>query len=192
MTSFSRFAVSSAVLLGSFLSTHSLAQAPSQSSQSSQSQQGMQGAPSPMSMGMHPHMMGHDRMPGMMNNPKMQERREAKRAERHQKYLNEMKVYLQLQAHQETAWLAFSGAMKTPMKRPAPIITSELEKMTTPERIDKMMALKAERDTEMTNRMIASKTFYGSLTPTQQKVFDTHTQNFFAHNSMDHQPKMRP
>lgn len=64
------------------------------------------------------------------------------------------------------------------MKRPAPIITSELEKMTTPERIDKMMALKAERDTEMTNRMIASKTFYGSLTPTQQKVFDTHTQNF--------------
>ncbi len=189
MTSLSQFAVSSALLLGSFLSTHSFAQAPSPSSPS---QQGMQSTPSPMGMGMHPHMMGQDRMPGMMSNPKMQERREAKRAERHQKYLNEMKVYLQLQANQEAAWQAFSGAMKTPMKRPAPINTSELEKMTTPERIDKMMAVKTERDTEMTNRMLASKTFYGSLTPSQQKVFDTHTQNLFAHKPMDHHPKMRP
>ena len=136
-----RLAFSSFVVLGTLVTTISFAQSPAP---------GSQGVP------------GSDRMHSMMGGPKMHEHRDAMRTQRHQKHLDEMKVYLQLQAHQETAWLAFSGAMKTPMKRPAPIITSELEKMTTPERIDKMMALKAERDTEMTNRMIASKTFYGS------------------------------
>ena len=57
-------------------------------------------------------------------------------------------------------------------------VPADMEKMSTPERIDKMMAIKAERDAEITKRMNASKTFYGALTPAQQKVFDTHTQKF--------------
>ena len=123
--------------------------------------------PSPQNM---PSQGGH----AMMNDPK----REAHRAERHQKHLNDMKVFLQLQASQEAAWAAFESVMKQPMKRHMAPVPADMEKMSTPERIDKMMAVKAERDAEIAKRMNASKTFYAALTPAQQKVFDTHTQKF--------------
>jgi hypothetical protein len=65
-----------------------------------------------------------------------------------------------------------------------------VEKLTTPERIDKMMARKAETDAEITKRLNASKTFYATLTPTQQRVFDTHTQKLFSKGPMRHHTKM--
>jgi protein CpxP len=49
---------------------------------------------------------------------------------------------------------------------------AEMEKLSTPERIDKMKALRAQRDAEMDKRATATKTFYAALTPEQQKVFD--------------------
>lgn len=150
---------------------------------SNQVNQGMPGSPGPM--GMHPSMQGGH---AMQNDAK----REAHRAERHQKHLNEMKVFLQLQPSQESAWNSFAEVMKTPMKRPLPPASSEIEKMTTPERIDKMMAMKADRDAEMSKRMIATKTFYASLSPAQQKVFDTHTQKFLSHGPIGQHPKMHP
>ncbi len=189
MTSLARLAMASAFTLGVFSSTHSFSQAQYQSPQE------LPSAQVPNNMGMHPHRMGHERMtgmPGMMGNPKMQEQRDNRRAERQQKYLNELKVYLQLQAHQEAAWQIFSNAVKTPVKRAMSFKPSELEKLSTPERIDKVMASKAEKDLEITNRMNASKTFYTSLTPTQQKVFDTHTLKLLAHNPMGQHAKMHP
>jgi Spy/CpxP family protein refolding chaperone len=124
----------------------------------------------------------------MMGNSQMDARREA----RHQKHLDELKVFLQLQSSQENAWRDFSAVMKTPMKRPVPPNPSELEKMSTPERLDKMMALKGERDAEMAVRVAATKAFYASLTPAQQKVFDTHTHKFMAQGQMGHHGKMQP
>ncbi len=184
MTSISRLACSSALIIGSLFGSLSFAQTPAPSPQ------GMPGGPGPM--GMRPPMMEPDRMHGMMGHPKMQEQREAMRAGRHQKHLDEMKVYLQLQASQEAAWQSFASVMKTPMKRPTPLAPSELEKLTTPERIDKMMALKAEKDAEISKRMNASKTFYVTLTPAQQKVFDTHTQKFFSKGPMGQHARMHP
>jgi len=143
-------------------------------------------------MGMRPPMGETERMHGMMGQPKMQEQRDNIRAARHQKHLDEMKVYLQLQASQEAAWQNFAGVMKTPIKRPTALAPSELEKLTTPERIDKMMAQKTERDAELAKRMNASKTFYATLSPTQQKVFDTHTQKLFAKGHMGQHGRMHP
>ena len=125
---------------------------------------------------------------GMMHEAKSN----AHRSERHQKHLNELKVFLQLQASQESAWNAFETAMKTSMKRPTNHSMAEMEKLSTPERIDKMMAIKAERDLEITKRMDASKTFYATLTPAQQKVFDTQTQKFLNRGPMGHHVKMHP
>jgi protein CpxP len=148
-----------------------------------QAPMGMPGGPGPL--GMHsPMPNGHP----MMNDAK----REASRAERHQKHLDEMKVFLQLQPQQEAAWNSFSAIMKTPMKRPGPLTPTDFDKMTTPERIDKMMTLKEERDVEINKRMNAAKNFYAALTPSQQKVFDTHTQKFLNHGSMTHHSKMHP
>ena len=124
----------------------------------------------------------------MMDSAQMATHREA----RHQKHLNDLKSSLQLDSTQESAWQTFSAEMKTPMKRPARPQPAEMEKMTTPERIDKMMALKSERDAEMNKRMTATKTFYASLNPAQQKLFDAHTHKFMKHGPMGHHDKMRP
>jgi protein CpxP len=145
------------------------------------------GMPAQMPSQMQPQMQPPGMRP-MMGGAQMEAKREAK----HLKHLEELKVFLQLQAPQEAAWQAFSSVMKTPVKRPLPPNPAEVEKMTTPERIDKMMAMKAERDAEMTKRMNATKSFYATLTPTQQKVFDTHTQKIMQKGPMGHQHMMHP
>ena len=127
-------------------------------------------------------------MQAKMGNAQMESHREA----RHQKHLDELKTSLQLQASQENAWNTFSSEMKAPMKRASRPNPAEMEKMTTPERIDKMMAFKNERDAEMTQRMNATKTFYATLTPAQQKVFDAHTQKFMKQGPMGQHAKMHP
>ena len=177
MTSYRTVIVTSAMAIAAGFSLNVSAQ------MSGQATQGMPGTPGPM--GMHSPMQGGH---AMMS----EEKREAHRAQKHQKHLSDMKVFLQLQPAQEAAWNSFESVMKTPMKRHTPPVPAEFEKMTTPERIDKMMAVKNERDAEMAKRMNATKTFYAALTPVQQKVFDTHTQKFLAQGPMGKHHQMHP
>ena len=129
----------------------------------------------PMSMqGMIPHQMSEQRMAQM----------QSRRAERRAKRLQELKVFLQLQSNQEADWSTFSAALQSPMARPAPVNPAEMEKLTTPERIDKMMAMKEARDARINIRMTATKTFYASLNPQQQKVFDTHASKAMKRHGM--------
>jgi Spy/CpxP family protein refolding chaperone len=91
-----------------------------------------------------------------------------------------LKAQLKLTPAQEGAWTTFTAAMKPPAKamagRPDP---AEMAKLTTPERIEKMKAMRAQHMGEMTadmdKRGEAAKVFYAVLTPEQQKVFDAHT-----------------
>ena len=54
---------------------------------------------------------------------------------------------------------------------------AELAKLSTPERLDKMKAMRTEMTSEHNSRMEqrdqAVKTFYATLTPEQKKIFDT-------------------
>ena len=52
-----------------------------------------------------------------------------------------------------------------------------MEKLTTPERIDRMRALRAQQAAEADRRGEATKTFYAALTPEQQKTFDSRGQH---------------
>lgn len=109
-------------------------------------------------------------------------RMEAMMAKRHA----ELKTKLKITAEQEGAWTSFTSAMKPPAamdhKRPD---RSEMDKLTTPERIDKMRALRAERmatmNAAMEKREDATKTFYAALNADQQKVFDTDHARMGAH-----------
>lgn len=96
---------------------------------------------------------------------KMQARMEQRQAE--------LKAKLQITAAQEAAWSAFTTAMKPPADLPARPDHAEFARLTTPERIDRMQAMKARRDAEMAKRADATKTFYAALSPEQQKVFDS-------------------
>jgi Spy/CpxP family protein refolding chaperone len=85
-----------------------------------------------------------------------------------------LKQKLQITPAQEGAWNAYLAAMKPPanFSRPAP---GEFERLTTPERIDRMRSMHTARAAEMDKRADATKTFYAALSPEQKKVFDTET-----------------
>jgi protein CpxP len=123
--------------------------------------------------------------------PARMEKMHQRMAERHHKHLNELKAKLQLQAGQDASWTAFEQAMQAPsqaLPRPDP---AALAKLTTPERIDQMQALKAQRDAHMQKRADATKTFYASLNIDQKKTFDVETARFMAHR-MEHGHSMHP
>ena len=99
----------------------------------------------------------------------------AKRAEMHAKHQADLKARLKIEASQEAAWSTFTASMTPPAgARPdRAAMHAEMQKLTTPERIDKMKALHAQRDAEMSKRADAAKTFYAALNADQKKVFDT-------------------
>lgn len=126
-------------------------------------------------MGDGPGMMGGEGHRGMRfghgDPAKMQERME--------KRLGELKSKLAITPAQEGAWTAFTASMKPPAGK-APMnreegrkMHEEMQKLTTPERIDRMKAMHAERQAQMDKRAEAVKTFYAALTPEQRKTFDT-------------------
>ena len=111
---------------------------------------------------------------------KMREHRLQERQARHQKHLAELKGQLQLQAPQEAAWARFAQAMQPPAQPAARPDRASWEKMSTPERIDRMQALHAEREARMKQRADATKALYATLSAEQQKTFDAHTARFMG------------
>ncbi len=97
--------------------------------------------------------------------------RAEKRAEHHAKRLAVLKGQLKLTAAQEPAWTTFTAAMQ-PGERPARLDRQNMDKLTTPERIDRMRAMRAQHAAEADRRGEATKAFYAALTPEQQKTFD--------------------
>lgn len=94
------------------------------------------------------------------------------------KHQAELKAKLQITPAQEGDWSRYIAAMQPPAHdaRSTPEQRAELDKLPTPERIDKMRALRTQRMNEMNaimdKRDEATKTFYASLSPEQKKTFD--------------------
>ncbi|MDR3454284.1 MAG: Spy/CpxP family protein refolding chaperone [Rhodoferax sp.] len=105
---------------------------------------------------------------------------QARMAQHRAKREAELKAKLKLTPAQEGAWTSFTAAMQPPagmghMGADRAKMRAEFAKLTTPERIDKMRAMRDQRAADMDKRAEATKTFYAALTPEQQKVFDTAT-----------------
>ena len=90
------------------------------------------------------------------------------------KRMSKLKDTLQLAPAQEGAWTAFTAAMQPPANWTRPD-RAEFERLATPERIDRMQALRTERMARMDKRAEATKAFYASLNPVQKRVFDLET-----------------
>ena len=99
---------------------------------------------------------------------------QARMQERMAKRQAELKQKLQIAPAQEGAWNNWITAMKPPARMPRPD-RAEWEKLPTPERIDRMRALRVARMATMDQRAEATKSFYAALTPEQKKVFDAET-----------------
>ena len=113
---------------------------------------------------------------------RMEKMREHK-AERHTRHLTGLKTKLNLQAAQEPAWNTFSMSMQHPARKVQPE-RANFEKMTTPERLNQMQAMKAQRDTHMQQRVEATKAFYANLSDEQKQVFDKETARMMKGSGM--------
>ena len=105
----------------------------------------------------------------------------------------ELKAKLKLTPAQEGAWTAFTAGMQPPARglRMTPEQRAEMNKLTAPERIDKMSALRSQRLTDMNASMNkrgdAVKTFYAELNADQKKVFDNqHMGHMGGRGGMGH------
>lgn len=101
---------------------------------------------------------GHDRW-----SERMKERMEKRQAELYDK--------LKLNANQEAAWTAYVAKLK-PGERPARPDRAELDKLSAPERMERMLGFMKEGEKRMTEVLAATKEFYAVLTPEQQKIFN--------------------
>lgn len=134
----------------------------------------------PMHEGMQHHRMGK------MDPAKMQAWMDKRNAD--------LKAKLKLTPAQEGAWTTYTAAMKLPTdmmgKRGE---YAELDKLPTPERIDKMKALRNQHMTDMNAAMDkrgeATKAFYATLTPEQQKVFDANAMHHRGHEGRKGGPR---
>jgi Spy/CpxP family protein refolding chaperone len=96
---------------------------------------------------------------------------EARRAE----HLSGLKEKLKLKPEQEAAWNAFSSASQSgmrPMGGDRQAVQGELDKLSTPQRLDRIQAMSDVRRARLAERAEAIKAFYAQLTPEQQGVFD--------------------
>jgi len=117
---------------------------------------------------------------GPQDPARMQERRA--RMEQHMaERLEFFKFKLKVTPAQEGAWNTWAGAMKPSANRPQRPDRAEFERMTTPERIDRMRALRAARQAENDRRMDATKTFYATLNADQKKTFDAASLKMLQH-----------
>lgn len=134
--------------------------------------------------------------------PRMERKKDfAQRFERMQQHraqrLTALKDKLQLSAQQQSAWTSYTSAVQPPAP-PKPedraARRAEFEKLTTPERIDRMQARHAERSAMFAKRADATKAFYAQLTPAQQKTFDAEGAHFGprGHGHHRHRPNGEP
>lgn len=99
-----------------------------------------------------------------------------------QQRLEAFKQKLQLTPAQEPAWNSFVQSMQPQADaRHARLDWQGMDKLTTPERIDRMRAMHAQRGAEMERRGDAVKAFYAQLTQAQQKTFDEQGARMYGH-----------
>ncbi len=109
-----------------------------------------------------------------MSPSRMEHMREYK-TERHARHLGELKAKLKLDPGQEQAWKNFAETMQAPVAPAARPGRAAFEKLTTPERIEQMQALHAQRDAEMKKRASATQALYAQLNAEQKIAFDAET-----------------
>lgn len=90
---------------------------------------------------------------------------------------------LKLTGSQEAAWKTYTEAI-TPQagQRPDRAQRADWEKLSAPERMEKMLAMMKEREARMTVHLAAMKTFYATLSPLQQQIFNDNVGGRMHHH----------
>ena len=83
----------------------------------------------------------------------------------------ELHTQLKLNPSQEAAWNAYIAKMQpeAPPQRPS---RAEIDKLSVPERMQKRLDMMKQHEDKMAQRVAATRDFYATLSPEQQKVFN--------------------
>jgi Spy/CpxP family protein refolding chaperone len=107
----------------------------------------------------------------------------AQRAERHAQRLRDA---LQLRPDQEPALRALIAAMQPPPGERKREDHDAMQRLPTPQRLDRMEARMSERAARFRQHAEAVKRFYAQLTPAQQKAFDALPMMGMGHGGRGH------
>ncbi len=88
---------------------------------------------------------------------------------------------LQLTTTQEADWTAFIARIR-PSEHPVMASGDELAKLSTPDRMEQVLAIKQEMLKRMEARVEATKEFYSHLTAEQRQIFDASFQSHHRHD----------
>ncbi|HVZ42534.1 MAG TPA: Spy/CpxP family protein refolding chaperone [Ramlibacter sp.] len=91
-----------------------------------------------------------------------------------------LKQKLGITPAQEGAWSAWTQALKPPARPAQRASREEFAHLTTPERIDRLRSMRAEREARMDARADATKQLYAALSPDQRKLFDRESLRMMA------------
>lgn len=122
-----------------------------------------------------------DAAQGRHGNAATQEQRAAKMAEFEAKRTARLHDELMITPAQENAFRTYVAAMK-PQHQQARGEHTRFEELTTPQRMEKMIAMQKQRTVEMEARLPALNAFYAVLTPAQKKVFDQRGMHHRGHD----------
>jgi len=95
----------------------------------------------------------------------------SKMAALHAKHQARLHDRLKLSEAQESAWKTFTEKTKPDLAR-RQAHREELATLSTPARMDRMLALMKEGEARMADHAAAVKDFYAQLDPQQQQIFD--------------------
>jgi len=114
---------------------------------------------------------------------KMQER-----MDQHAKHLHDA---LKITPAQEGAWQAYTSALKANMPQRGQFDRAAMKDMPAPQRMEKHIEMAKAHIARMENNLAATKTFYATLTPEQQKVFDEKASHFGHREHGEHNEHSR-
>ena len=92
----------------------------------------------------------------------------------------ELRDKLNLSASQQSAWNLYVAAM-TPTGNWQRPDRAEWQNLSVPERMEKQLAMMKEREARLSSRLAATKTFYATLSPEQQKIFNENSMHGHHH-----------
>ncbi|BEV14626.1 Spy/CpxP family protein refolding chaperone [Herbaspirillum sp. DW155] len=105
------------------------------------------------------------------------------------KHQAELHDKLKITASQEAAWKLFLDKTKpVPFDQAGRPSKDEWAKLSTPERLDKQLDMMRKREAFAEQRIAATKEFYATLSPEQQKIFDAEHARMerHRHQMMEH------
>ena len=110
---------------------------------------------------------------------------------RFDQHMSKLHDALKLTSAQEAAFTEFSNKIK-----PAKADTAQMDKsrsqdwknMSAPDRLDKILENMKSREAKMGEHAAAVHTFYVTLTPDQQKIFDRHFEKFQSRHDHEQRP----